>query len=147
MEKITKFKAIDGKEFTGEIECFKYELLLKRVDEIMALLPPTPDNDGCSFANGDGYIQHDKAKLRNAQVQILEICKEYIDHEWIQQTIDAIHDETVHLSYVDRLLGDYGIRPLEDAWYRFSCVDKQCREWGQPYFANNPNKGTDVCVG
>jgi hypothetical protein len=143
METITKFKAIDGKEFTSEIECLKYELLIKRVDEIMALLPKIPKDDGCNFANGGGYIQHEKTTLRNAQIQLLEICKEYIDHKWIQQTID----ETVHSSYVGRLLGDYGIRPLENAWYRFSCVDKQYREWGQLYFATNPDKGTNVCVG
>ena len=144
MEQITKFKAIDGKEFTSETKCLKYELLIKRVDEIMALLPPIPKDDNCNYGNGGGYVKHDKAKLRNAQIQLLEICKEYIDHKWIQQTID---DETVHSSYVGRLLDDYGIRPLNDAWFRFSCVDNQYREWGQPYFAINPDKGTDLCVG
>lgn len=141
METITKFKAIDGKEFTSEQECLKYESLIRKVDGIMALLPPTPDNDGCSFANGDGYIQHDKAKLKNAQVQILELCKDYIDHKWIQQTID---DESVRPSYVGRLIDDYNIRPLNKAWFRFMCVDKQNREWGQPYYANNPEKGKQV---
>lgn len=141
METITKFKAIDGTEFTSETECLKYELLIKRVDEIMSLLPPTPKDDGCSFANGDGYIKHEKTELRNAQVKLLEICKEYIDHKWIQQSID---DETVHCSWVGRLLGDYGIKPLNNAWYRFSCVDNQSREWGQPYYANNPEKGKQV---
>ena len=141
MEKIIKFKAIDGKEFTSETECLNYELLIKRVDEIMALLPPTPKDDGCSFANGDGYIKHEKTELRNVQVKLLKICKEYIDHKWIQQTID---DENIHPSYVGRLLGDYGITPLNDAWYRFICVDNQGREWGQPYYANNPEKGKQV---
>ncbi len=141
METITKFKAIDGTEFTSETECLKYESLIRKVDSIMALLPPTPNNDGCSFANGDGYIKHDKAKLRNAQIQILELCKEYIDHKWIQQTID---DESVHPSYVGRLIDDYNIRPINKAWFRFMCVDKKSREWGQPYYANNPEKGEQV---
>lgn len=143
MEVITKFKAIDGQEFTSETECLKYELLIKRVDEVMALLPPMPKGDGCSFANGDGYLLHDKKTLREAQVKILEICKEYIDHKWIQQSID---DETVHPSYVGRLIGDHGIRPIDKAWYRFSCVDNQSREWGQPYYANNPEKGQQVQI-
>jgi len=144
MEQITKFKAIDGTEFSNKEECLKYELLIERVNNIMALLPPLPKDDGCNFSNGSGYVKHNKATLRNAQIQLLEICKEYIDHKWIQQTID---DETMHSSYVGRLLSDYGIRPLNDAWYRFSCVDDQYREWGQPYFATNPDKGTDLCVG
>ena len=107
----------------------------------MALLSPTPKDDGCSFANGDGYIKHDKAKLRNAQIQILKLCKERIDHKWIQQTIE---DESVHPSYVGRLIDDYNIRPLNKAWFRFMCVDNQNREWGQPYYANNPEKGKQV---
>tara|TARA_R110000851_G_scaffold297052_1_gene452278 strand:+ start:638 stop:1072 length:435 start_codon:yes stop_codon:yes gene_type:complete len=144
METITKFKAIDGKEFTNKEECLKYELLIERVDSTMALLPPQPNDEGCSFSNGDGFLQHKKENLMNVKVQILEICKEYIDHNWIQQTID---DETVDPSWVARLLGDYNIRPLSNAWHRFSCVDKLHREWGQPYFANNPEKGKQVCVG
>ena len=39
MKTITKFKAIDGKEFTNKEECLKYELLIEKVDDIMALLP------------------------------------------------------------------------------------------------------------
>ena len=144
METITKFKAVDGKEFTNTEECLKYELLIKRVDVIMAFLPPVPKADNCDFDNGSGYVKHDKAILRNAQIQMLEICKEYIDHKWVQDTID---DENVHLSYVGRLIDDYEIRPIRDAWYRFMCVDKDSREWGQPYFADNPDKGTDLCVG
>lgn len=137
MEIIRKFKAIDGVEFTDEQECIKYELLIDRVNSIMNTLPKHPDS--CDFANGNGYLQHDKTSLRNAKIAILTICKEYIDHQWIQQSID---DDTVHPSWVGRLLSDYGIRPLDRAWNRFYCIDSELREWGQPYFALNPQKGT-----
>ena len=137
METIQKFKAIDGVEFTDKQECIKYELLIDRVNSIMNTLPKHPDI--CDFSNGSGYLQHDKTTLRNAKVSLLTICKEYIDHKWIQQTID---DDTVHPSWVGRLLGDYGIRPLERAWSRFQCIDSKYREWGQPYFASNPEKAT-----
>jgi len=141
METITKFKAIDGKEFTDKNECIKYESLIERVNNVMSALPKNPD--GCDFANGSGFIQHDKQVLRQTQVKILELCKEYIDHKWIQQSIDDI---TVHPSWVARLLGDYGIRPLENAWNRFQCVDSQGREWGQPYYAANPEKASQVQI-
>lgn len=39
METITKFKAIDGKEFTDRVECIEYELLIERVGSIMSILP------------------------------------------------------------------------------------------------------------
>jgi hypothetical protein len=102
------------------------------------------------------YYSYVKAKITNEYNRIHEAPvsfkirsipsppKQKEDQTIDQQTID---NETVHSSYVGRLLGDYGIRPLENAWYRFSCVDKQYREWGQPYFATNPDKGTNVCVG
>ena len=138
MEKVTKFKAVDGTEFSKENDCVKYELLIKRVERIMSVLPQTPKNDNCSFANGGGYIQHDKTIIRHTKVQLLELMKEYIDHKWIQDTID---NENVHSSYVGRLVSDYNIKPLNDAWYRFMCIDEDNREWGQPYFANYPVKG------
>ena len=34
--------------------------------------------------------------------------------------------------------------PLERAWGRIACIDKQFREWGQQYFANNPSEGKQV---
>lgn len=141
MEVITKYKAIDGKEFNTDLECLDHELLIKKVDEIMSPLHPIPKDDGCVFANGGGYIQHDKKILILVRRSLLELCKTYVDHKWIQQTID---DESVDASWVSRLLGDYGINPLYMAWNRFSCIDKNQREWGQPYYANNPEKAKQI---
>lgn len=135
METIIKFKANDGTEFMDKQECADYELLIDRVNSIMNTLPKPPSSR--EFLNGCGYLQHDKLKLRNAKVSLLVLCQEYTNHRWVQQTMD---DETVHPSWVARVLGDYGIRPLERAWYRFQCIDSLYREWGQPYFANNPDK-------
>lgn len=67
------------------------------------------------------------------------------DHRWVQDTIDDISN--VHTSYVGRLLGECrGLRPLSNAWRRFGCIDKMGKEWGQPYFAANPEKGTQKCL-
>ena len=144
MKVITKFKAIDGKEFNSENECLDYENLIKNVNNIMKVLPPLPKDEGCGFSNGDGFVQHDKTILRKVQINLLEEMKKHIDHKLIQQTID---DENVHPSYVGRLIDDYGISPLNKAWYRFMCIDKLGREWGQPYFVTNPDKTKQVCVG
>ncbi len=143
MKTITKFQAVDGKEFTDKQECLKYEELIIEVDIIMSVLPETPKNDACNFSNGGGFLQHKKRVLRTSKIEILELCKKYIDHHWIQQTID---DCTVDPSWVARLLSDYNIQPLNNAWYRFSCIDKQSREWGQPYYANNPNEGEQISL-
>lgn len=137
MKVVIKYKAIDGKEFEKEQDCIDYELLIETVNHIMSKLPKLPENDSCSFVNGGGYIQHNKRKLQAAKIALLELCKKYIDHKWIQQTID---DSSVHPSYVARLLGDYGINPLYDAWHRFVCIDSDLKEWGQPFYASNQSK-------
>ena len=141
MKTITKYEAIDGTEFDHENECLKYEKLIERIDLIMHELPKRPEDDGCRFSNGGGFIQHDKATLCKARIKILKEVKKHIKHPWVQQTID---DENVHPSYVSRLIDDYRIKPLNSAWYRFMCIDKSGREWGQPYFANNPEKGQQI---
>lgn len=140
MEKIIKYKTIDGEEFENKEDGENHESLIDRVGNLMSLLPKTPNTD---FFNGEGFIQHDRKNLIRVRRNLLEICKEYIDHNWIHQTID---NETVDPSWVARLLGDYNIRPLCKAWNRFYCIDNKYREWGQPYFALNPEEGINKCL-
>ncbi len=145
MKAITKFKSIDGKEFKSENECLNYEKLIDKVADIMKPLPTLPKNVDCSFSNGKGFLQHDKSILHKVKINLLEEIKNHIEHKWIQQTID---DENAHTSWVGRLISEYdGLGPLAKAWNRFMCIDKYGREWGQPYFANNPDKGIQVCIG
>ena len=142
MEAITKFQANDGTEFYHSENCIKYELLIENVKTIMSKLKPIPDS--CDFSNGSGYVQHEKEQLKTAKIALLEISKEYIDHKWIQQSID---DDSVHLSYAGRLISEYSdLRPVYKAWNRLMCVDSQFREWGQPYFATHPEEAKQVCL-
>ena len=142
MTTITKFKAIDGKEFDTEKECVEYENLIETVKTIMSKLKEKPNS--CDFSNGSGYIQQNQSDLKIVKIQLLELCKKYIDHKWIQQTID---DDTVHLSYAGRLISEYSnLRPIDFAWSRLMCVDSQFREWGQPYFATHPEEAKQVCL-
>ena len=141
MEIITKYKAVDGKEFNREIECIKYESLIETVKKIMNVLSPVPKDDNCSFGNGHGYLQHDSEVVWGAKYQILELLKGYTDHKWLQDTID---NENTHPSYVGRIIDELNLSPINSAWYRFSCIDKDNREWGQPFYANNPDKGEQI---
>jgi hypothetical protein len=136
MKAIVKYKAIDGREFITMKDCTDYELLIDRVETIMSRLPKLPKNDECDFANGHGYIQHDKEILLSVWNNLLEEFKSKIDHKWL----DESKDMKSHPSWVSRLVGDYGIAPYERAWYRMHCVDKECREFGQPFYATNPDK-------
>ena len=135
MEQITKYKAVDGKEFLQKSECIKYEQLISDVDAVMSQLPHRPDDT--TFTNGAGFIQHSKEVFDKVRLELLAIIKQRIDHTWIDQTIN---DETVHPSWVGRMISEHGIRPLQEAWHRFECMDKDLKEYGQPYFAKNPSE-------
>ena len=137
MQQITKFKADDGAEFNTEPACVEYEALCAEVAEVMGTLPAKPDDDGCNFSNGHGYLRHDKATLLRARVSILKIAQRFASSPpWFQQTIDD--PDGRHPSWAGRLIDECCPRPVGAAWYRFMCIDKQGREWGQPYYANNP---------
>lgn len=136
MIKIEKYKAIDGKEFNDPDQCLEYEALIDRVNTIMKPFGDRPDDS--DFQNGvRGYIQHDRDVFLSVKRNILEEIGKHINHQWIKDTMER---DNVHPSWVARLIGDCGIRPLDRAWFRFQCIDNQYREWGQPYFANNPHE-------
>jgi len=134
MEIITKYKATDGTEFFDKEKCEKYESLIEQVNSVMSALPARPNN--IKFLDGHTYIQHDKRILRETKISLLEICKKYITHDWIQQSIE---DDNIHPSWVGRLLSDSDIEPLIKAWHRFECIDTENREWGRVSLSENPN--------
>ncbi len=137
----TVYKAFDGTEFESKEECQKHEQLSKDVSLIMSILSPLPKQKDCGFANGEGYIQHDKVMFDRVKIQLLELMKKHIKSDWIQQFID---DPTIHSSCVGRLLDDYiELEPLRIAWCRIGCTDFKYREWGQRYYAEHPEERTN----
>lgn len=137
MEIITKYKAIDGSEFSSKENCIEYEKLIAEVNHIMSALPALPKNDGCAFANGAGFIQHSKEAASRARMEILELALRHCPHGWIE---DSIENESIHPSYAARIIEDSGLRPLQDAWHRFQCMTLDFREFGQPFFRDNPEQ-------
>jgi len=137
MKKIHKYVADDGTEFKTGAACFEYESLCAEIDEIMEKLPNRPENDGCRFSNGHGYLQHSHDLFWSARDALLRIGNRLMHHEWFDL---AIADRTAHPSWCGRLIYDMNKPALDRAWFRIMCVDKDLREWGQPYYADNQNK-------
>lgn len=144
METITKFKAYDGVEFTNSNKCEEYEKQSREVEAIIIQLPQKPELPGGGFENGKGYLQHNEELFMKIRSELLEFAKKFTDHQWIQQSIDKGTD--VHASWAGRLIDECGINALRKAWNRIMCVDSSFREWGQPYYANNPGKGKQVAL-
>ena len=133
METITKYKADDGVEFFDKLDCIRHEEECVTAESIMSVLQPR-QND--SDFDSDGYIQHDEATLLSVRNEYLEYCKRYTDHRWIQDTINGGFG--IDTSYVARILDEsVAPRSVSRLWWRFGCIDKQFREWQQPYYVKN----------
>lgn len=139
MKIITKYKAIDGVEFDDQAECVNYEILIRDVDNVMSLLNPIPDDT--DFYSGKGYVQQDEKIFKRVKDNLLLLIYKKIKHDWI---VKSLNGYDIHHSYISRLLSDYGINPFINAWCRISCTDSQHREWGQPYYASNPERGENI---
>ncbi len=137
MKIITKYVASDGEEFNSESSCAEHEQLIKWCDDLMKMLPELPKDDGCEFANGNGYIQHEKEIFETYRMAILKAAQDRIDHEWISQTIT---DDSIHPSWVGKLLYEHDYAPLYNVWIRVMNTDKDFREYGQGYYAANPHE-------
>lgn len=134
MQTITKYKANDGKEFNSERDAISHESLLSRIDVAMVPLGKTPKDDGCDFANGGGFIQHSRLAVDLAKLALIELW------DGDQKTKDAAKISPPSHSIIGRYLSDSN-SPIYPAWCRLLCIDSEFREWGQPYFAQNPSQG------
>lgn len=138
MKEIIKYIAEDGTEFYESDKCRLYEKTIENVKTIMSQIEARPENDNSQFVNGYGYIQHNKDTLLNTRNELLYLIMKENNHPWFKQTIDK--GWNAHSSYAGRIIDEMNIKAFNSAWYRFMCIDEKGREWGQPFFANNPNQ-------
>lgn len=139
MKEIIKYQADDGTIFPTKELCIKHEYICKILDVYMSKLPALPTDDDCSFANGQGYIQHNLDDVREVQNLIVKFAGDYAEHTAIDNVIkNGVTDSNIHT--VTFVINNYTPTPFMGVWTRFMCIDKSGREWGQPYFALNPDK-------
>lgn len=139
MKTVTKYKAYDGREFTNERECVEHEQECDTIHNIMVGLPERPDN--IEFANGYGFIQHRLEIVEAAMQKLLTLVKKHIPDEVVDKAIAM--GISSRSTMIGRYFDDCAPRAAYSAWTRFMCIDDSLREWGQPYFANNPVKKED----
>lgn len=137
MKPVTKYEAEDGKVFDSEFDCVAYEKRSARIAEVVSKLQPIPKNDGCEFTNGGGYVQQLPAVVVSVRVALLKIAQEASTHKWLQESIDDISADP---SWAARIISECDSTPLHKAWLRIMCIDKQFREWGQPFYALHPEQ-------
>lgn len=140
MKVLTIYEAVDGSRWDDESLAIKRDALVARVD--IAMRPLGPSNEAF---NGDGYIQHDASDYLKVRKALIELSRESIG-EWIDRQEKEHKSDlmTCHPSWFCRMCDGEG--PVSRAWERIARIDKQYREWGQQYFANNPSEGKQVRI-
>jgi len=136
------FVANDGARFQSEADALKRDAQIEEVNTIMAPLGARPVDEGCRFANGDGYIPHHPGTVRAVKIALGTLTLK--TYPWID--VRGTPLEKVHPSWLGRML-DCDDGPIKHAWRRLYCFDEQGREWGQPYYALNPTEGKQVVWG
>lgn len=148
MKQIAKWKADDGAEFNDEAACAAYESLCAEVAGVMARLPPRPDDAGCRFSNGHGYLKHDPVVWLGVQRDIARIGRRSFTDECATRHFNFVIDGDKPLGHtmIGRFIDDGCPRPVYRAWSRLMCVDQEYREWGQPYYALHPDQAEHVAL-
>lgn len=101
-----------------------------------AIRPLGSRPDSINFANGGGYRQHTPAAVVSAKSALLMILRR--EAKYITLPDDG--RDISALGFASRIASECAA-PLSRAWYRLDCIDHRGREWGQPYFAINPDNG------
>jgi len=146
MKRVNRYIADDGAIFDDIDKCRDYESMLSRINVVMSRLPDKPSGDGCRFENGHGFLQHEEATFIEARNEVLDIAVEYIGGATAKKWAEGTKGGKTHMSFCGRLFDDSGVKPINSAWYRLSCIDTKFREWGQMYYALNPEKGEMICL-
>lgn len=147
MEIVTRFKANDGSEWNTETECRAQDAMIVEVAAALAQLKPTPTD-----CNWDGYVQQNSAAVTRCKEMLYKIANRDGVLKWWLDSQKKNHNKTdadlirCHPSYFGRML-DGGHAPLSKAYIRLCCIDDAQREWNQPFYAINPDKGVMKCVG
>ena len=135
MKKIEKYVAENGCEFNTEAECIAYEKILIKLNDLFSKLPKHPDT--CDFANGHGYIQHDRKTFNLVKKEFYKMACEY--HKGLSKYKFENYGFWRKLSesgspfYTNK----YGIRPFYTNKYGIRLLNTDettYREYGQMYF-------------
>lgn len=142
MKPITKYQSDSGEVWNTAEDASAADAVGLLMAQFIAPLGPEADDEGCKFANGGGYIQHDPEVVVAARAEIVKFLR-LGPLKWVFKGHEEVRDEEWQTgSILGRCIDDSHNLPraVKDAWYRLHRIDEKGREWGQPYFTFHPEK-------
>ncbi len=116
-----------------------------KLDKIMSkLLDKKSLPSSADFSNGKGYIQHNADVVNEITAEVMKLAfdNNYLGYEEnYRKTIPFIKTQKNFRqhSIVGRYLDG---TVFNSTWSRLMCIDSKGREFGQPFYALNPEKST-----
>lgn len=135
MKKIEIYQCEDGTRFDKEKDAIDYESYAARAKEIESRLISIGRE-----LDSNEYIQQDPEEVKKIRYDFLTLVAQRIP-EWKQWAIEC-RDGIRHISHIQRVIDDYGIKWMRHLSFRLWCIDYIGREFQQPYFVNHPEEAT-----
>jgi hypothetical protein len=134
MKTIQMYEANDGSVHDTPEAANRIDVIHDQCKYILDnLLPQIPE--GCSFANGSGYLQCDSKKIERAKNELLRMANVYFKPQGSFTTFNGL---------VGRYISDGGPKLMNEVYNYLNCIDDQYRMWGQPYFRFHPDQAKMV---
>jgi len=142
-KQIERYQADDGTVFSSMEQAEGHDALCAAITMVMASLLPTPKGD---FGNDcRGYLQQNPTTVTAVKVRLCELAAA-VGVDWFQEHLHEAAD--IHpMSYGGRVMSECGPKPLSYAWNRLSRIDEWGREWEQPFFALERERGCQYPYG
>lgn len=135
MKQVIKYISFDGVQFDSEIKCLDHESYVQSAKNIMSILKPVPNDDG--FYNGHSFVSHWSEDVIGARRKLIVLCAEITGDPTIKHLLDH---RFLTRTYATRMLSEVLTPSIYKMWCRFENMDEHWREWGQQYFAINPDE-------
>lgn len=135
MKEITIYQCEDGTRFDKRTDALEYESYYKIAKGIESRLISIGRK-----LNYNEYIQQDPEEVKKIRYDFLTLVAQKIPEwkEWAIQCRDGIR----HISHIERVIDDYGIKWMKHLAFRLACISADGREYQQPYFTNHPEEAT-----
>ena len=124
---MVRWQMDDGTMFKKKSDAEKYDYYLQKVKNLLDHLPMKAKN------NKEGYIQHSPGIGHFLEKELVKLGNKYFETSF------------EHFSYpLGRYIRDNNMKCLERLLNVVSCMDDDDRQWNQPYYAQHPEKGTQI---